>query len=994
MLSHLPPSSLSDVSLVSKRFHELVTTPHAWRIAFSRYFPGAEALSTPETNSDVSDDRDGERSERRLFTRLTALASWRSEYFLRTRLVRSLARGRPAELDGQNSPKSSRSNVGNAGNAQITYNSNLTSTVNRLHANFGTGQNKKLPRFVHGASDLGAVSTSDFKLGKVDSWGFTDNVELSHFTETYVGYAQYGLGGGDLVGVPNPMDVSQHYGMICGEGLPEGQLYYRHMEEKRGRVLVESIGLHMPDHGIPDIASVDPICTWIAKSPSLPDLSEGMIGLLCGSSNGVITAYSVGTNGMRDRRFERGEMTARWILSPGVPIIAIAVDDDISSKRLAASRIWAVVLNALGEVYYLTELPKQTRVDGKQLNGRSPELSRRSSEILAWETGRSVHWTLVEPTRRVARVDPFDRSPVDGSYSPRSSWDGMHLSWEQLVAETREIETFLVEKPKHFRQVCFGWDMRRGLEVDFAASDEHRAGENIVVIDRGLDEGHMAEIKRYTRCKFEESSAERSSLQGPQGSQFANGHANDASLFGSITPLALDQPTWSFGADTPKRRNSTTQSSPGSRENLIEDWHTSNFSFGGLKAPQITAATIDSSKYATLTIFEDPLLSMTGFSVASSPMSSPLGEMPKPTSPSDIPGQRARFIAIGTKTGTIILWNMRAPSATDTILQNTLHPIRVINTTSPQISCLALTALYLVHGGNDGLVQFWDPLASTTAPIRTLNSRFSSRARRRLVQAEASPEGVGINLFAAGALCLDADPTILRGIVSLGSHLRYWSYSSLATDQYKGSKRRPRRSEPGSNQGGDRFSGTGRGALKEYIANEKLELEREKRKRAREEERLAGRFGVDLLGPGASEEEMLAYATILSAEAARSDELRRKSPSEDGSEAVGSPVTSIAEEAETEVDDDVAEATRLSLRDDQVEGSAGIGEASFPTRFASKKKASPKAVATASASREDAVDDDDLEYALQLSLAEQASQMQGSSFAGGESKGKGKGREL
>ncbi len=40
--------------------------------------------------------------------------------------------------------------------------------------------------------------------------------------------------------------------------------------------------------------------------------------------------------------------------------------------------------------------------------------------------------------------------------------------------------------------------------------------------------------------------------------------------------------------------------------------------------------------------------------------------------------------------------------------------------------------------------------------------------------------------------------------------------------------------------------------MKDYIANEKLELEREKKIRLKEEERLAGRYGIDLLGPGAT----------------------------------------------------------------------------------------------------------------------------------------------
>src|SRR5271170_7109090 len=169
------------------------------------------------------------------------------------------------------------------------------------------------------------------------------------------------------------------------------------------------------------------------------------------------------------------------------------------------------------------------------------------------------------------------------------------------------------------------------------------------------------------------------------------------------------------------------------------------------------------------------------------------------------------------------------PPAPDTI--NSVSPVGMIYTDSPQISCLALTSLYIVHGGNDGLVQAWDPLASSSLPIRTLNSRFSSRARRRLVQAEASLQGVGHNYYAASAVVLDPDPTVLRGMVSLGTRLRCWSYSSSSADAYKRGKRRQprRRSDRGSNAATNeqRFSHTGRATLKDYISNEKFELERE-----------------------------------------------------------------------------------------------------------------------------------------------------------------------
>lgn len=967
-------------------------------MAFSRYFPGAEALNVPETSSGRSEDSDTLHAERRLFARLTALASWRSEYILRTRLLRALARGKPAETSDQGRSGSFKSP--STGTAQITYSSSLGSTVTHLQANFGSGLNRKLPRFIHGSDDLAAASTSDPRLGKVDAWGSADTFAFRQFADIFPGDAQYGLGSGDVVGIPNVMDVSPLYGMIYGEGLAEGTIWYRSLEEKRGRVLLSTAHASEPDQGVIALPHDAAVCSvWVAKTSAIPDASEGLIGILSGASTGILTAYSLGTSGVRDRRYERGEITARWALSPGVPIIAIAVDESFSLKRQSQRRVWAVVLNALGEAYYLTDIPQQADLGPVRPPGRAADQVDKHMEKLAWATGRTVHWSLVEPTRRTARADPFDRSSADASYSPRSSWREMYLSPQQLVAETKEVEAFLRKKPKDFQKACEGWDMRRKLEVDFASTDEHGGGEAIFVINCGLDEGRAANIRRYTHCKVKEDPPE--SLKDQKLSTALEGSIGDLTLGGKsheITP----QPTWSFKT---ARRNSVDQNNVETPRATIHEWRTSSLLFGGLKAPQLTASAIDLSTYAMLTSTEDPLLSLAQSSSASSPLSSPLVSVPPAPNPlHNVPGQRARLLAVGTKTGTIILWNMRASTAANAILENNIMPLRVIYTDSPQISCLALTSLYLVHGGNDGLVQAWDPLASSTEPIRTLNSRFSSRARRRLIQAEASPLGVGINLFAAGAICLDPDPTSLRGMVTLGSHLRYWSYSSAAADQYKGGKRRLRRSERGSNQSGDRFSGTGRGALKDYIANEKLELEREKRNKRKEEERLAGRFGIDLLGPGASEDEILAYATMLSEEAAQSDEARRKSASEGSTssetimeEAVLSPPSS-ATQPDEEFDDIVAETVRLSL-EEQPTTLADVGSPSIPIKYAKKKRSpgpSPK-LGMASASKlglkshappSPAAEDDELEFVMQLSLAEEKSRM------GGEDslEGKGKGR--
>jgi hypothetical protein len=995
-LSHLSPNDLAAVAVVSKRFHDLVTTPHAWREAFYRYFPGLTALVEEFARLELEDPGETIRSPKRSFTRLTALASWRSEYILRTRLLRSVVRGKPVLLPPAHAARSGQSQP----SAPITeYHAHTFSLIKHMHATFGTGLNKRAPRLIHGAVDVGLVTSSDPVTGKVDSWGQSDPNFYAQFAERFPGVAEWGLGSGEVIGCPNVMDVSQQYGMVYGQGSMEGSSYYRATDEQRGRFVAEPTDFSMHENGIPKL-EVDggAICsTWIAKSDVIPTLSEGLIGLMIGSAAGVVTACSLGTDGLRGTRFQRGELTARWVLSPGVPIVAIAVDDNYSLKRQAQNRIWAVALNALGELFYLTKFPTRSQ---------APKVSIEDyPEYLAWLTGRTVYWNVVEPSRRTARPDPYKDVAADGSYSPRSSWDGMCLSKDQILAETKEIQVFLRKQPKEFRKSCLGWDMRRRLEVDFAGDDGNYAGEAMLVFECGLEENSVSKIQRYTRWKTRDSTKNSTATHATHSSS-----TQTSSLFGGSGLATPDVP---YSKPTRHTRSSSYMSSTSSpeRETMVEEWRCSNLTFRGLKLVQITTTVADQSTFANLTMSEDPALGFSAASSASSPYASPMSVASQPASPSDIPGRRGRFVAAGTSTGVVLLWDMRAPVSRSAEYPNDIEPIRIVYTESPEITCIALTALYLVVGGNDGLVQAWDPLASEMKPVKTLNSRYASRARRRLVQATQSAAGVGINMFAAGAVVLDPDPTVLRGAVSLGNQVRFWSYSSSAADQYKSSKRRLRRAERGSNNANDRFAGTARGNLKDYIANEKNELEREKQERHQQSERLAGRFGIDLLG---SEEEALAYATMLSQEAQQIDEVRRRE-SESGNALSSAAIiqepiihnqTSPSDlPIVADIDADIAEAIRLSLEDSPASSSAW----DVPVKYAKGKKASPshskgsptRADKTAGSSKQGEMDD--LEYALQLSLAEEQSRKEAlgeeaefpplSPTAGaGKSKGKGKGR--
>ena len=646
-----------------------------------------------------------------------------------------------------------------------------------------------------------------------------------------------------------------------------------------------------------------------------------------------------------------------------MPIISIVVDDKFSSRRHSRRRIWAVVLNALGEVFYLTDVPVRPDYKGK--------LDQGQADRLAWATGQSVEWTLIESTRRRAKPDPFNTAEVDGSYTPRSSSTAQGLSKDQIVAETKEIEYFLFYRPKHFRSFCEGWDMRRRIVVDFAGDDSRGAGESIVLLNCGLDEGVASSIRRFTRRKTKIIPDFDLEPYPP-----IRPHPKQQSLSLGLLNIGVDSPIAPSPKSTPRSRTSSQEEDmPGM---YTIDWHLSSFDLEGLRTAEISAVATDDSDFAVLATSEDPLLGMSGGSNSSSPIASPLGQMPSPSSPSEIPGHRGRFLAVGTATGVVVVWDMRAATSIAPDAVNSIVPVRIIHTDSPQISCLALTSLYLVHGGNDGLVQAWDPLASTSHPIRTLNSRFSSRARRRLVQAQASAQGVGNNYYAAAAVVLDPDPTVLRGMVSLGSHLRYWSYSSSSADAYKSSKRRQlnRRSERGSNAAYNeqKFSHTGRGILRDYIANEKHEIEREKVAKHKEYERLSGRFGTTLLGAGASEEEMLAYATMLSEEAWTSDEAKRR-----GSEEVSIPTSRSSETVHDseDVDPDVAEAIRLSLLEDE-QGSPATSD--IPILYSKKHRSTTYTNRQplgggSSKNPSNLAEETDLDFALQLSLAEEQSRL-------------------
>lgn len=877
ILSHLHPDSHAAAALVSKRLYGLVTTPHAWQMAFMRHFPGQKLSRSPSGTNiagqvDNTDDPDRIRSEYRPFTRLTALASWRSEYLLRTRLLRSAARGKPGAVVG-GIGFASRSGLQKRASPVLTYNSKLPWMVSNIHAVFSSST-KKPPKAIHGSADLGVATLGDPTIGKIERWGLDDPFSFSQLDEVFPNLEPYGIETGPAATL-NIMDVSVSYGVVGGEGFPGGRPYLRPVGEAEGRYLITR---HDPSVStIPEDVPIIPdmlegICSvWIAKSSVVPSTTASMVGIMTGSTLGVVTCYSLGCESSGPR-YNKGDMTCRWVLSPGVPIIALKVDDNYSPKRKLLKRMWAVALNALGEVFYLAATPTPPAV----------RAGADESIVDAWYVGQTAAWELIDATRRTQKLDELSSDDPTAVYSPRSSSARISLTKSQLVAESRELETFFRKPPSDIRKACHGWDMRRRLEVDFGGDDGSHAGESVVVVTRGLESNLPAGLMRYSRRLASSSVA---SLQSEQPSCQATPPKGYSSIFGNPSGLASLEPmSSSFKALDTGDIEPGTPSAGG-----LDEWSVTPFIFDikGQAGIEITSTALDNSTHALTALFEDQWKSGASVGAGMSAAGEP-DSLPNKNNAAELPGKRARMLAVGTSSGAVLVWNIREAYA------DALLAVRFIQTESPEVSCVALSSLYLVHGGSDGLAQAWDMLASSMEPIRTINSRASGRLPRAILN--ANPMLRDANHTAVGAIYLDPDPTVPRGLLAFGTFLRYWTYSSEGV-QSSGRKRRSRHHADG-HLASRRIGGT----VMDYIADEAAELQREQVHRAREEARLRNRFGVGL--GDLTEEEAIRYAQMISEESFQLDEeVRRCSTSDEtGSVSVSQSSSSpSANDADVEI---------------------------------------------------------------------------------------------
>ncbi|KAK6329648.1 hypothetical protein TWF730_006195 [Orbilia blumenaviensis] len=893
-LSFLDPVSLTSVSFVSRRFHAVVTSPHAWKDAFSRYFPQHNTHS----------GSDAYPATARYFTRLSNMGTHRSEYILRTQLLRSLKRGRPYVNSGI---KPSSSN--NSSNfSMITYNPKLhESTITHLHADFSRN------RVIAASQYTGLYSYSDPRTGYVE-------VEQ----RGHPGYASFGLQYISQEGI-GALDLSESRGQIIGDARAGFPSFF--VERANGTPApIRFVNDHGPNAAI--------TCTWISKKDTIVNTSGNRIVSASGSSKGVV-------------QFQ--DATNRWMsftVCPGIPILEIRIDDGYTKARERRNRIWCIVVNALGEAWYMKgKLPNRLLTLGRNM-GEQPPME-------------FAPWYYIPATKK-------EDSPVGiGILAPSDGPPNLELIQEQNEWMHADPDIVAVTYVDH-------WGLDYFVEADFG-------GQNFIIGRKGCQEGPNSSKQRAEMTKFTRI------LDNVREELISEVFIKNVYGRGYHKQVEEPVPRPSDEAEPPDEWQKLDLSIP---RNKGKDW------------AFITAVAIDMSNLALLSPNEDPTLTRS---------------KSQPSTPQQVAGQLSRLFAVGTDTGTVHVYNIRHAISSSS---QPLPPLHTITTASPSISSLALSSLYLLHGGTDGLVQAWDPLVSLSEPIRAIHSRFSTRARRRLAQAATSVHGIGENQFAARAIFLDPDATQLRGIVALGTHIRSWSFGSSVEKVQENSSAR-RRKKNARAGGVNAINGRGRGMnspktpLGRDILDERQRIEKVKWEDEKTKTKMAQRFGI---GEGMTEEEMVMYAMMISEESFEKERGLMGSGEECGessfgggsfgdvdeevwvysestggsasarvSEGSGSPGSWMGDdhleaESSKNTNDDEALAKALQESFDLESGATSPGGIEIPIKFAKGKKGKGKgkAVITSppiagtpgSSRRRDSGDqfDRDLELAIQLSM--------------------------
>ncbi|EEB06573.1 F-box protein Pof10 [Schizosaccharomyces japonicus yFS275] len=213
------------------------------------------------------------------------------------------------------------------------------------------------------------------------------------------------------------------------------------------------------------------------------------------------------------------------------------------------------------------------------------------------------------------------------------------------------------------------------------------------------------------------------------------------------------------------------------------------------------------------------------------------------------PGENARLVAVGDDAGRAYLINSQASSSRRGFLK-TMEVSR-----NTPVTCLALNNAVLVAGAGSGFCGIFDTVTGTL--LRTIANARNPARREPIL-----------------CISIDSDSLSPKGAISMGKHVKSWAYTMPKQLVI----RRPRTVNPRSanippslpmQRGGAEYS---KNELEREILMGLDQVAQERRERLEAKEQAQQLLGAGLVG--LSDEELLAYATMLSREEAERQELQ------------------------------------------------------------------------------------------------------------------------
>ncbi|KAF3940091.1 hypothetical protein ABW19_dt0203281 [Dactylella cylindrospora] len=808
-IAYLDPPSLLSLTLTNHYFHKLISSPHTWRLLFLQWFPDSKGQFTPLTPPP-------DAAQVKLHPEDIETNHWRTEAILRSRLLRNLNKARPELREAGNrssgsvyvEPQFKSTHLKTIPKSVIMSMMHLIQPpITHLFGIFDDDPLKPNTKVNHSAPDFHpspSFRTCNLNNGQASVWSpgngqlvtegeggtmvFTryeksqytlatsfDVMEIVDIHQNGAGFAVIGrrwgenrinclagfrLGTGErmefilsheqnqsLVGIGTRVWVADlaGYGAVPGVGLEEISPEEIQKEtDKDAEGDEEDIDTYIKRILSTGSAAErnkvqDEVLKKKYKSVRVPNasgvFSEYGVGLVYITSEGDVHVFQVDTSPLAPefdihRTLETNRM-AKWRVSPRCALINLKVDDDYTPEKKALGRPWCVVQNIVGEIWTFSgdpNPPPEFQESGlTEEEEEEADLERADNEIENGPIGDEL--SLMDHTER------------------EETWQRIRQELADKYKAERDAARD-AEKKKIAQHVQGHWTMIEGTRVErpisgFYLDDLYRDTGLIVGDNENLQPLKLPWIMEvdfggYNVVTFTTTSTEERRVQGFRyrlNTEFADKKPEipEPEILGSQA-----------FAGSPDDWTKTRLRIPKSGEEIFDQ---------GKNPQNITTIAMDQSWLARST----------------------------PAAPNDnTVGGNGRLFAVGTNHGRVLVFNIRGNPTKRS--SDILTPMRVCKIPgSPKVTCLAVTSLSLIVGANNGAISVFDPLGSSTEPIRKIVHAMSIDAKKDYFQrtsqygwSRTEQENTWQEETSAYQLCVDPNARNWRGAAILGCNILYW----------------------------------------------------------------------------------------------------------------------------------------------------------------------------------------------------------------------------